>query len=407
LLYDTLCRQTGQRPAWGVLTGIRPAALTRRLLERDTRERVRQQLCGRYRVSESKADLALEVAEAARPILALNHERCFSMYISIPFCPSRCAYCSFVSKTIEREGALVGPYIERLCDDLRRAAQMTKEMGLQLMSVYIGGGTPGVLDPVETRKLLGTLRTAFPDLPECTFEAGRPDVIDDEKLQVLRAYGVTRISVNPQTGQDDLLAAVGRRHTAAETEQAFDRARRAGFDNINADLIAGLPGDRPERFANSLNWLLGLAPEHVTVHALTLKRASTLRETGHAAEGGASEMVDTARARLDAEGYRPYYLYRQKGTVEGLENVGYALPGYECRYNVFMMDEVHTVVGIGAGAVTKLVDPASGLIKRINNLKYPADYLAEAGRIGRILSGITDFYGSELQREKAGYEGSL
>jgi len=242
--------------------------------------------------------------------------------------------------------------------------------------------------------LLRALESSFrvSQAPEYTLEAGRPDTLTAEKLSLMRRHAVTRVSVNPQTGNDGILARIGRRHTAADIERAMELVRDAGFPFVNCDLIAGLPGDSPEGFANSLRWLLGMRPENITVHALTLKRASFFREGQAEFSKGADGMVRGAYDALRERGYFPYYLYRQKGTVGGLENTGYALPGAVCRYNIYMMHEIHTVLACGAGAVTKLVDRNSGSIRRIRNLKYPADYLKDPLRIGRNLGEIESFY---------------
>ncbi|MEA4912251.1 MAG: coproporphyrinogen dehydrogenase HemZ [Oscillospiraceae bacterium] len=397
MLYDILCSLTSTSPPWGVVTGIRPAKYVGALLKRGLSDReILWELETAHRVSSRKASLCLHTAKASEAVARLNGPRSFSLYVAIPFCPTRCAYCSFVSKSVERDRSLIAPYVDALCRELAAAGAQTR--GLRLESVYIGGGTPTTLDAAQLTQLAGAIRENF-DLStsrEFTVEAGRPDTIDAERLAALKAAGVTRISINPQTANDDVLRALGRRHTAADVEESFLLARAAGFDNINADLIAGLPGDTLDSFRRTLAWLRALAPENVTVHALTLKRASRLNENGMAASPDAAAMVELANDTLPAWGLHPYYMYKQKGTVDGLENTGYARTGTECLYNVYIMDELHTIVACGAGAVTKLVDQRSGLIRRIFNYKYPAEYLTGFAEILRRKRGVGEFYESHV-----------
>ncbi|MEA5050945.1 MAG: coproporphyrinogen dehydrogenase HemZ [Oscillospiraceae bacterium] len=402
MLYDLLCSLTSTSPPWGVMTGIRPAKFVGAMLRQGMRDTdILWRLETRCRVSADKAALCLETAKTSEAVAALNTPRSFSLYAAIPFCPTRCAYCSFVSKSVERDKSLIAPYVDALCGELALVGGEAARLGLRLESVYIGGGTPTTLSAPQLEQLTRAIADSF-DLSaarEYSVEAGRPDTIDADKLDVLRRAGVTRLSINPQTANDEVLRALGRRHTAADIERSFRLAREAGFDNINADLIAGLPGDTLESFAHTLSWLRTLGPENVTVHALTLKRASRLNEDGTAASPDAAAMVDLAGRELPAWGLRPYYMYKQKGTVDNLENTGYALPGKECLYNVYIMDELHTILACGAGAVTKLVDQRGGLIRRIFNYKYPAEYLAGCEEIRRRKGGIREFYESNIQTE--------
>ena len=396
LLFSAFSRATGRSPEWGVITGIRPAKFARRMLEQSSPDEVRRTLHERYYVSPRKASLCVETALASMAAQNELTDRSFSLYISIPFCPTRCSYCSFVSKTIEREKHLVQPYVERLCDELAYSGEIARSLGLRLESIYMGGGTPTTLSAEQLAALCRSVGKSF-DVStsrEFTVEAGRPDTITPEKLAALRENGVSRISINPQTANDSVLRAVGRTHTAADIELAFEQARAAGFDNINADLIAGLPTDTFASFEHTLNWLLAMDPENITVHALTLKRASNMTERGESASGDATRMVALANDVLPQHGYAPYYMYKQKGTIDSLENTGYAKPGMQCLYNIYIMDELHTIIACGAGAVTKLVNRRTGLINRIFDYKYPAEYLEGFDEMLRRKKGMTDFYGT-------------
>ena len=397
MMYRVLSEATGKKPPFGVMTGIRPAKYMADLMEKGmTPEEAERSFTERSLVDPRKAELCRMTAETGLKL----REHCsgdgFSLYVSIPFCPSRCSYCSFVSKTVERDRSMTGRYVEALCRELEYTSRITKDLGLKMQTVYIGGGTPTVLSADELKILTAAIAEHFgaPTEGEYSVEAGRPDTITEEKLLVLKDAGVTRISINPQTANDEVLAAVGRRHTAADIERCYELARSLGFNNINADLIAGLPGDDLESFKNSVRWAAGtLKAENITVHALTLKRASFLRETeSEIFSPDASAMVDFAQEELTACGYLPYYMYRQKGTVDSLENTGYAKPGTECLYNLFIMDELQSIVACGAGAVTKLRDSGTDLIERIFDLKYPQDYLERFGEMLERKDGIRDFY---------------
>ncbi len=396
LLWRCLSELTGKEPPWGVMTGIRPAKFAGGLLARNTPEEVERLLCERYLVAPDKASLCVETAAMSAQIAQANTPRSYSLYVSIPFCPTRCSYCSFVSKEVDRDRALVEPYLERLCEELLETARIAKALKLRLESVYIGGGTPTTLSAAQLDRLTDTINRCFPmdEAREFSVEAGRPDTITPEKLAVLQRAGVGRLSINPQTANQRVLDAIGRRHTAEDIERSFAEAREAGFDNINADLIAGLPLDDLPGFAHSLDWLLGLSPENITVHALTLKRASRMTERRDQASPDAAKMVSRAYQTLRRAGYAPYYMYKQKGTVDNLENTGYARPGFACLYNVYIMDELHTILACGAGGVTKLKNQSSGLITRIFNYKYAKEYLDGFDELLRRKDGIRTFYES-------------
>ncbi|MDO4566437.1 MAG: coproporphyrinogen dehydrogenase HemZ [Oscillospiraceae bacterium] len=395
LLYGVLSKLYGFKPEWGVITGIRPAKFVSKMLENMSEAEVISSLCGKYYVSERKARLCVETARSCAKLEKLNTPRSFSLYVSIPFCPTRCSYCSFVSKTVERDRALVEPYVEKLCGELAFCGEVVRSLGLRLESVYIGGGTPTTLEAGQLERLCAAIAQNFEleSSREFSVEAGRPDTITPEKLAVLKKAGVTRLSINPQTKSERVLHAIGRRHSAADIERAFSEAREAGFDNINADLIAGLPLDTLEGFRASLDWVLGLEAENITVHALTLKRASYLGEEGGQASSEAAASVSWANDLLPRRGYVPYYMYKQKGTADCLENTGYALPGRECLYNVYIMEEVHTILACGAGAVTKLVNQKSGLISRVFNYKYPAEYIDGFEKLLERKKEMIEFYG--------------
>lgn len=395
MLYNSLSQLTRAKPPWGVLTGIRPAKYARMRAERlGGYDEVKRELEQTYLVSESKALLSIQTAQVGGRMEKLSLPNGFSLYVSIPFCPTRCAYCSFVSKTVGRDRALLDSYLECLFKELANTGRLAVSLGLRLQSVYVGGGTPSVLSAQQLAALAKSVEQSF-DLSsslEYTVECGRPDTVTAEKLAALKAAGVGRISINPQSYSDDVLRAIGRSHTCADTEHAFELAEQADFKCVNADLIAGLPLDTPKGFEYSLGRVLSHGCENITVHALTLKRASNMNENRISPAEHAREMVDCARNKLALAGYSPYYMYKQKATVENLENVGYSLPGAEGVYNVFMMDEVQTVLSCGAGAVTKLVDQKSGLIQRVYNYKYPAEYIADIDGVISRKRKVVSFY---------------
>ncbi len=400
-LYKVLKAVTGQRPPWGMLTGVRPVAFLRSYMQQGLSEQaLRRQYQKHFDVSDEKYALARQVAAIQQPVLQRAKPGDYSLYISIPFCPSRCSYCSFVSRTTKREGHLIPTYVQALVRELRHTGALAKQLGLSLKTVYVGGGTPTAISAGELKEVLQAVNGYFPmhETEEFTVEAGRPDTIDAEKLSVIKAAGVTRLCVNPQTLENHVLQAVGRPHTGEDFEAAFKLARSLGFDNINTDLICALPGDTKEGFARTLRRILALRPENVTVHTLTLKRASdnVLDLAGQKAAESAAAMLQEA-AVLPAAGYLPYYLYRQKGTVENLENTGYTLPGYAGLYNIYMMEEVHTVLSCGAGGSTRLKQPGSPRIERVFNYKYPAEYIAGIDTLLQRKEAIANFYSNSSE----------
>jgi oxygen-independent coproporphyrinogen-3 oxidase len=341
-----------------------------------------RRLTGDYLVAEEKARLCLEVLDAQQGVISKSGPETFSLYVGIPFCPTRCRYCSFVSHAIDRAGKLLPDYLRLLLDEIRVIGETAKDK--RPLAVYIGGGTPTVLDAGQLTALMAQIRESFDtaSLLEYTVEAGRADTITAEKLAAIKAMGAERISVNPQSMTPAVLTAIGRRHTPEDVERGFYLAREAGFGWINMDIIAGLPEETPESFAASLDRILALSPENITVHALAVKRSSEMRQSGEGPEQnpGAAEMQRHAAARLREAGYIPYYLYRQKPAVENLENTGYTKPGYEAAYNIYSMDDAHNILAAGAGAVSKLMCPG-GKIKRVFNYKYPYEYISRFGEI--------------------------
>ncbi len=399
LLWRMFVELLGYRPKWGVLTGVRPIKLLGRLSAEMGEDAAMDFFRNRLAVSPEKAGLALETMRNQKKILAMSRPESFSLYVAIPFCPTRCAYCSFVSSSVEHAMRLIPEYVKLLCEEIRKTAEIASDLHLKLESVYIGGGTPTVLSENQLSEVLSAVRGGF-DFSVCrefTVEAGRPDTITPEKLEAMKAGGVTRISINPQTLNDEVLREIGRRHTAAQTLSAFRLAREHGFDNINMDLIAGLPKDDPASFQNTLDTVTALSPESVTVHTLALKRAAKLsREPEQPVFTGAEtaeRMLDYADGTLARGGYKPYYLYRQSRMVGNLENTGWAKPGRESLYNVVIMEECQTILACGAGAVTKLRDPHADRIERVFNFKYPYEYISRYGEMMIRKGRVKEFYG--------------
>lgn len=382
MLFELFAERCGYRPQWGILTGVRPIKLLRRLCGQMGREQAIGHFQSGFLVTPEKTRLSVVTMDNEQKILSRSRPDSYSLYISIPFCPTRCAYCSFVSQSVDKAARLIPEYVSLLCKELKATAAVANELGLHLESVYIGGGTPTTLSAQQLRQLLATLCGHFPvaSCREFTVEAGRPDTVTPERLQVLKEFGVTRISINPQTMNDAILETIGRRHTTRQTFSAFALARSMGFDNINMDLIAGLPGDTAEGYRNTLGQVLRLDPESITVHTLALKRSSRLNQSGR--EGfdpdaaAAAQMLDDTAKNLFGAGFEPYYLYRQSRMVGNLENTGWAKPGCYSDYNVYIMDETHTILACGAGAVSKVKDPYSDTLRRIFNFKFPYEYIS-------------------------------
>lgn len=375
----------GHTLPWGALTGVRPAKLpTRAMLEGRTPAQARQELEKVYGVSPRRAALAVTCAQAAVEMKRSLKPDEVSLYVGIPFCPTRCAYCSFISADVKRSLNLVEPYLDGLRAEIAAAGAALAGAGMSVRTLYIGGGTPTTLSAAQLDRLMGQIgeKIGLSRCTEYTVEAGRPDTITAEKLAVLKARGATRVSVNPQTMEDSVLRAMGRAHTARQTLDAWELVKATGFTQVNMDLIAGLPTDTVEGFRATIDQVIALAPANITVHTLALKKSAALfQDRGSlpsAEETG--QMLDYAWQELEAAGYVPYYLYRQKYMSGSFENVGWCKPGTENGYNICMMEELHPVLALGAGGVTKLTDGAAQL-QRLCNPKYPAEYLERLDKV--------------------------
>ena len=397
-LYKCFCEITGYTSQWGILTGVRPAKLYSSLSRDKGGFYAENYFKNELLVSDKKIGLCKLTAKAERAIVEKSAPNSFSLYISIPFCPTRCTYCSFVSHSVLNAEKLIPQYLEKLIEEIRVTGATAKELDLNLETVYIGGGTPTTLSSKQITLLMNAVSDNFDlsGITEYTVEAGRPDTITEEKLRAILSGGATRISINPQTMNDEVLSYVGRNHTAEDAVNAYNLARKVGFNNINMDLIAGLPSDTYESFKRTVDRIIELDPENVTVHALSMKRASTLSVSGSSPEieAGveASKMVDYARDNLTKAHIIPYYMYRQSKTVGNLENVGYAKKGYEGFYNVYIMDETHSILACGASAVTKLREPYGKTIERVFNYKYPYEYISGFEEILKRKQKIREFY---------------
>ena len=381
LLYHMLCEYSSYRPEWGMQTGVRPTKIFLNLLRNNSEAQAVKYLEEDLFISKNKVALIKQVCDNEKEIIDSSKDNQFSLYVSIPFCPTRCAYCSFISHSFDSIKKLIPDYIRLLCEEIAQIAIITKELGLKLRTVYIGGGTPTVLSAQQLSVLLDEIENDFDlsHLSEATLEAGRPDTFSEEKLLAVKNSFVTRITINAQTFNDDVLEAIGRKHTADDILKAYACARKLGFDNINTDLIAGLQGESIESFLHSVRSAIDLHAENITVHTLALKRSSfliTRDEAKAQIEAATSAMIFGANKLLYDNGYIPYYMYRQSKSVGNLENTGWAKPGCICEYNIFMMEEVHSVFGAGAGAVTRLVENKTRTIERFYNYKYPYEYIS-------------------------------
>lgn len=389
---------TGYSPEWGILTGVRPAKLYSTIYKKYGEEIAKEQFEKVFLVSKEKISLCADTQKKEEKIVNNSSPDAFSLYISVPFCPTRCSYCSFVSHSVEKSQKLIPIYVEKLLEEIKITAQIAKRNNLKLKTIYIGGGTPTTLSAEQITLVMSAVKENF-DLScvsEYTVEAGRPDTITKEKLEQILQYGATRISINPQTMSDEVLEKIGRRHTSKQTVECYKLAREVGFTNINMDLIAGLPGDTYDNFCDTVKKIISLKPENVTVHSLSFKRASTLTTNGELTEYSKGEetakMVRFARNELSKNGILPYYMYRQSKTVGNLENVGYAKIGFEGLYNVYIMDETHTILACGASAVTKMRQPNGNYIERVFNYKYPYEYINNFDEIVKRKSKIDEFY---------------
>ena len=400
-IYRAVLRAGHQKPVWGALTGVRPGKLMYPLLLSglSEQEALRQFESG-YDVSHKRALLCLDASRATLKADRLLQPKDVCLYVGIPFCPTRCAYCSFVSQSTEKSLSMIPPFLEALYREIDAVAEQVRQTGLRVVSLYMGGGTPTTLTALQLDSLLTKLETAFDlsGLRECTVEAGRPDTITEEKLTVLRRHGTDRVSVNPQTMSDAVLEAIGRRHSAEDIRKALLQVRETGGFAVNMDLIAGLPTDSVEGFSRTVDAVLELEPENITVHTLSIKRGARLHfgEESLPTDGEVKAMLDYADAGLRANGYSPYYLYRQKNMSGGFENTGWTKPGRENLYNICIMEELCSILALGAGGSTKLVRRDGGKNERFVAPKYPAEYITDIDRICRDKEKISRFYGNAV-----------
>ncbi len=379
---------------WGRLNGIRPAKIARLMLkEYNNIKETETAFKAKYGTDDYRGSLAVNVGAKEQKFIDSKYKDGISLYVGIPFCPSRCAYCSFISFSVEKSGQLLEPYLMCLEKEIKASAALMKNTGKRIETVYIGGGTPTTLSAEQLRILINSLYTNF-DLSyikEFTVEAGRPDTVSYEKMSVLKNSGVTRISINPQSMNEQILKNIGRKHTPEQIISAFEDARKAGINNINTDIIAGLPGETAEMFSDSLNKIISLSPEAVTVHTMSLKRASVINQniSGYKITDGeeVSKMIDYASEALARKYYFPYYLYRQKNILGGFENTGYSKLGFECLYNIYIMEEVQSILALGAGASSKVITKDD--IERVFNVKEPTEYI---NRIDEMTERKKEFF---------------
>jgi oxygen-independent coproporphyrinogen-3 oxidase len=370
-----------QAPAWGALAGVRPTKITtRHLLEGGTEASAKKLLKDVYFVTPERRELAVDCSGSTVKAAALLQPTDISLYVGIPFCPTRCAYCSFVSRTVGKRTELLEPYLEALMRELTATGRLLANSGRQVRTIYIGGGTPTTLSAAQLGRLMDAIGSSF-DLSRCiefTVEGGRPDTLDEEKLRTIRDHGADRMSINPQTMIDTVLRASGRPHRAEDVVRSYRQAVDAGYKAINMDLIAGLPTDTVDGFCRSLDEVAALNPANITVHTLALKKGADLferRENLPSAED-VTAMVAYANETLRKLGYKPYYLYRQKYMSGSFENVGWSRDGLDCLYNIYMMEEVHTILSLGGGGMNKVNFP-DGSLQRFHNPKFPEQYIQQ------------------------------
>lgn len=383
LVFKLLEEFTEKTPSWGILTGVRPVKQLGTILKQVDYNKTKADeiLKNNYFCTAEKRELAFKVHDVQENILKTLDKNKFSLYVSIPFCPTRCAYCSFASQQIQHKGTnanLINEYVDNLCKEIEYTGKLIADTDKKIDTVYFGGGTPTSITWQQLEKIMQTVAKSFDlsKMREYTVEAGRPDTVTKEKLDVIKQYGAKRISINPQTLNQQVLDAIGRKHTVEDFFNAFSLARQVGFDSINCDIIAGLTGDTNQSFFNTIDGILKLDPENITVHTLSIKRASNLNAEKNSAQQAVkthtADMIDYSQKRLLENNYLPYYLYRQKNMLDNLENVGWCKKGFESLYNIFIMEEIQTIIAMGAGASSKIVK--DGNIERIFNYKIPLEY---------------------------------
>ncbi|MBR0200077.1 MAG: coproporphyrinogen dehydrogenase HemZ [Oscillospiraceae bacterium] len=401
-MYRAALRAGRKKPVWGALTGVRPGKLLAGFLREGlSEEEAARRFTEEFDVSPERTALCLD---ASRHTVAAQESlgpKDLCLYVGIPFCPTRCAYCSFVSQSVEKSMKLIPPFVDALEQEIRATAAQVRALGLRPVSVYFGGGTPTTLSPEELERVCSLLEAEYDlsALREYTVEAGRPDTITEEKLRVLRRHGVDRVSVNPQTMSDKVLEIIGRKHTAADILTALEKVRRVGGFAVNMDLIAGLPGDDAAGFSRTLDAVLSLGAENITVHTLSLKKGSriTLEGSPLPSEGEVGAMLDEAASRLRQAGYEPYYLYRQKFMSGGFENVGWTRPGFANLYNICIMEELCSILATGGGGSTKLIAPGDGRNIRLMAPKYPLEYIQKIDETCADKEKIREFYDKEWE----------
>ncbi|MBQ8764322.1 MAG: coproporphyrinogen dehydrogenase HemZ [Clostridia bacterium] len=379
------CKKLSDMPTpWGISTGIRPAKTARMMLdENKTDEEILRYMEEEFFVTPKKARLSLDVAKTEFELLKNREENTVSLYLGVPFCPTRCAYCSFISQAVAHNQKFVKPYVEALLKEIEATSRMAESFGYKAETIYFGGGTPTTLSPDDLDRLIKRVKSCFDvtSLREFTVEAGRPDTFSDEMLAVLWENGVNRISINPQTMNQKTLDKIGRRHSVEDTIRAFEMTKKYDF-SINADLIAGLPDESTEDFKKTVEEVCALSPHAVTVHTMYLKRAARLISDFEKLRFAKDmdSMVQLSYDYLTEKGYNPYYLYKQKNTLGNLENVGFSKQGHESLYNIFIMEEIQTILAMGGGASTKMVK--GDRIERVFNPKEASDYI---NRIDEII----------------------
>ncbi len=385
-VFQVFHKATGINPPWGILTGIKPTGIYRRILAEKGPADTRAFLLNEYCMQPEKIPLLHQICKVMETV-ETDPKKEASLYISIPFCPSRCTYCSFISVAAERTHRLIEPYLSYLKEEVQAKCEVLRKHNLAIKSVYVGGGTPGILTEDQMKDLLETIRCCVKDpLAEFTYELGRPDTVSEEKLRLLKEYGVTRICINTQTTNDRILKMVGRNHTKGQYLQAVSLTKKLDFGSINTDLIAGLPGEDEASFAQSLEDVMNAGVDNITIHTLSIKRSSKLHDTKdhfNPSNDHVQRMLDRAYQKLLLAGYVPYYMYRQKNTVSNGENIGFSRPETIGLYNLYMMEDLHTVAACGAGASSKLIFSSEGRIERIINVKYPYEYINENERVQR------------------------
>ncbi|ABW19251.1 coproporphyrinogen dehydrogenase HemZ [Alkaliphilus oremlandii] len=382
-IFKILKDATNAEVPWGILTGIRPTKIVHELIEHGFQEdSIRKILVEEYYIDAQKAALLIDVARTEHRFVYPIDEKKVSLYISIPFCPTRCLYCSFPSNPMKQSAHLVDVYVNSLCKEIEGVGNLVKEAGKYVQTIYIGGGTPTTLNVPQFARIFDAIKKNMDmnSIEEFTVEAGRPDTIDYEKLKFLKDSDVTRLSINPQTMNECTLREIGREHSVGEVMVAYHMAKEVGFENINMDIIIGLPGEDEAMVAHTMREIERLAPNNLTVHTLAIKRASRLKEQEEtyslAKDQEAISMLEITQQYAENMGLKPYYMYRQKHMVGNLENIGYGKPGSECIYNIQIMEEKQTILGLGAGATSKFTFPKENRLERVPNVKNLEQYIS-------------------------------